>query len=192
MERHTCYDTFYDMYEFLCESLEAVLLNPFGYHDIYGEVAWTGSWDQDTRTKAQGLLTSLTSSHNIIAFIITKNVLENVRPVASKLQKRDSDIYQSYSMIDQTRERMITTRQEIEEEYSVWYQYATRLGTLLGTYISAPGTPRSSRQKQRANAPPPHPSTSHGSTTCAIWQSRFETTCLPNSSIDVTQKAGSV
>ena len=45
--------------------------------------------------------------------------------------------------------------QEIEEEYIVLYKYATRLATLLGTYISAPGTPRSSRQKQRANAPPP-------------------------------------
>ena len=64
--------------------------------------------------KAQGLLTSLTSSHIIIAFTITKNVLENVRPMASKLQKRDLDIYQAYSMIDQTRERMATMRQKID------------------------------------------------------------------------------
>ena len=33
MERHICYDTFYDMYEFLCECLEAIL-NPSEYHDI--------------------------------------------------------------------------------------------------------------------------------------------------------------
>ena len=112
----------------------------------------TGNWDQETRTKAQGLLTILTSSLAIIAFITTKNVLENVRPMVSNLQKRDLDIYQAYSMIDQTRERMITTRQEIEEEYSVWYTDATRLATLLGISISAPGTPRSSRQMQRANA----------------------------------------
>ena len=71
--------------------------------------------------------------------------------MASKLQKRDLDIYQAYSMIDQTRERMITMRQEIEEEYSVWYKDATRLVILLGTSISAPGTHRSSRQMQRAN-----------------------------------------
>ena len=103
MEHHACYDTFYDMYKFVCECLEAVL-NPSGYHDIYEEVALTGSWDQETRTKAQGLLTSLTSSHAIIAFITIKNVLENVRPLASKLQKRNLDIYQVYSMIDQTSE----------------------------------------------------------------------------------------
>ena len=150
VERRTCCDMFYDMYEFLCEYLEAVL-NPSEYHDIYEEVALTGSWDQETRTKAQGLLTSLPSSHTIIAFIITKNVLENVRPMTSKLQKRDLDIYQAYSMIDQTRERMITMRQDIEEEYSVWYKDATCLVILLGTSIMAPGTTRSSRQMQRVN-----------------------------------------
>ena len=131
----------------------AEVLKSFENHDIYEEVALTGSWDQETRTKAQWLLTILTSSSAIIAFITTKNVLENVRPIVSKLQKRDLDIYQAYSMIDQTRERMITTRQEIEEEYSVWYKDATRLATFLGTSISVPGTPRSSRQMQRANAP---------------------------------------
>ena len=87
--RHRCCDTFYDMYEFLCECLDAVQ-NPSDYHDIYEEVAWTGSWDEETTTKAQGLLTSLTLSHTIIPFIITKNVLENVRPMASKFQKREN------------------------------------------------------------------------------------------------------
>ena len=138
VERHTCYDTFYDMYEFLSERLETVL-NPSEYHEIYEEVALTSSWDQETNE--QGLLTSLTSSRAIIAFITTKNVLENARPMVSKLQNRDLDIYQAYSMIDHTRERMITMRQEIEE-YSVLYKDATCLATLLCTSISAPGTPR--------------------------------------------------
>ena len=100
----------------------AAVLNASEYHDIYEEIALTGSCDQETRTKAQGLLTILTSSRAIIAFITTKNVLENVRHMVSKLQKRDLDIYQAYSMIDQARERIIMTRQEIEEEYSVWYK----------------------------------------------------------------------
>ena len=60
-------------------------------------------------------------------------------------------------MVDQTRERMITMRQEKEEEYSVWYKDVTHLVTLLGTSISAPRTPRSSRQMQRAYAPSTSP-----------------------------------
>ena len=70
----------------------------------------TGGSHQETTTKVQGLLTGLTSSRAIIAFITTKNVLGNVRPMVSKLQKRDLDIYQAYSMIDQTRKRMITMK----------------------------------------------------------------------------------
>ena len=52
---------------------------------------------------------------------------------------------------------MIPMRQEIEEEYSVWCKDATRLATFLLISISAPGTPRSSRQMQRANAPSTSP-----------------------------------
>ena len=65
VERHTCYDTFYDMYEFLCECLEAVLLNPFGYHDIYEEVAWTSSWDQDEGSRAANQSHFFTYHHRI-------------------------------------------------------------------------------------------------------------------------------
>ena len=52
VEHHICYDTFYEMYEFLCECLKAVL-NPSEYHDINEEVALTGSWDQETRTNME-------------------------------------------------------------------------------------------------------------------------------------------
>ena len=41
----------------------AAVLNPSEYHDIYEEVALTGSWDQETRTKAQGLLTPVSLRH---------------------------------------------------------------------------------------------------------------------------------
>ena len=39
----------------------------------------------------------------------------------------------------------------------MWYKNVTRLVTLLGTFISAPRTPRSSQQMQRANAPSTSP-----------------------------------
>ncbi|XP_021358427.1 52 kDa repressor of the inhibitor of the protein kinase-like [Mizuhopecten yessoensis] len=151
VERHTCFDTFYDMYGYLCECLEAIL-DPYGYPDIYMDT-WTGSWDQETRTKAQGLLASMCSSQTIIAFLVTKNALENVRPIASKLQKRDLDIYQAYGMIDQTKARIVTLRKDIEEEFSVWFEDATRLATLVGIPISAPRAPKSARQLHRLNAP---------------------------------------
>ena len=97
VQRHTCY-VFYEMFEFLCECFEAIL-NPAEYPDIYQDT-WNSNWDQETRTKVQGLLTSLTTSQYILAFVIAKNALEHVRPMAAKLQKRDIDKYQAYNLTD--------------------------------------------------------------------------------------------
>ena len=69
--------------------------------------------------------------------------LQHITPMASKLQKRDLDIYQAYNMIDQTKERISAVQDEIDEEYGVWYEDAVRLATLLG--------------RQRANAPSTSP-----------------------------------
>ncbi|KAI6660613.1 52 kDa repressor of the inhibitor of the protein kinase-like [Oopsacas minuta] len=70
VERHTCFDSFYTMYESLCECLDA-MLDPSSYHQIY-EDAWSDHWDQDTRSKAQRLLSNLESSATIIAFILQR------------------------------------------------------------------------------------------------------------------------
>ncbi|XP_014666198.1 PREDICTED: A disintegrin and metalloproteinase with thrombospondin motifs 3-like [Priapulus caudatus] len=89
------------------------------------------------------------------------NALENVRPMASKLQKRDLDIYQAYRMIGQsrqTKDRISNMRQEVEEEFSIWFKDATRLATLLGISILSPRAPRSAHQRHRANAPSTNPS----------------------------------
>ena len=45
------------------------------------------------KPRAQGLKVALSSFQTIAAFIITKNVLDEVKTLAAKLQKRDQDIY---------------------------------------------------------------------------------------------------
>ena len=67
---------FYEMYEFKCECFETILNPPTAYPEIYQDGSnWTGNWDQKTRNKAQGLLTSSSSG----TIIVTKNVLDNVQ-----------------------------------------------------------------------------------------------------------------
>ena len=51
--------------------------------------------------KAQGLLHSLKSGQQINSFLVAKNSLEMVEPLATKLQKKDQDILLAYNMIDQ-------------------------------------------------------------------------------------------
>ena len=94
------------MHELVREYFE-VILNPTTELEIYQDgTNWIYNWDQ-------GLLTSIDSSVTIVAFIVTKNVRENVRLMTWKLQKRELEIYQAYNMIDQTKECISGMRDEI-------------------------------------------------------------------------------
>ena len=58
--------------------------------DEYPQLAsLDGSWNwyRDTRVKAQGLKAALCSFQTIAVFLITKNILDEVKLLASKLQK---------------------------------------------------------------------------------------------------------
>ena len=55
-------------------------------------------WDKDTKIKvrSQGLKSSLCSFQTIATFIVTKNVLDEVKASSSMLQKRDQDILDAH------------------------------------------------------------------------------------------------
>ena len=42
---------------------------------------------------------SLLSFQTVVVFITTKNILDEVKALASKLQKRDQDIFEAYMMV---------------------------------------------------------------------------------------------
>ena len=86
IERHTCYETFYDLYYFVCCCCEAIV-----YPEVYIEnnVSADWDWDANAKVKAQGLLHSLKSGQQIISFLVAKNSLEFVKSLATKLQKKD-------------------------------------------------------------------------------------------------------
>ena len=52
----------------------------------------------------------------IFTFLITKNSLGTLKPIAAKLQKKDQDVFQAYSMIDDTIKAVARVRSNIEEE----------------------------------------------------------------------------
>ncbi|KAH7965432.1 hypothetical protein HPB49_007617 [Dermacentor silvarum] len=87
----------------------------------------------------------------IVPFIILRNVLEFVRPIAAKLQKRDGDIVEAYNMIDKTIDRMKHVREQIESEYDDWFQTAEELALSVDTVITKPRL--LGFQRNRANAP---------------------------------------
>ena len=66
-------------------------------------------------------------------FIITKNVLDEVKVLASKLQKQDQDIYEAYSMVDSVIASVKTTRLTIDTTFSLWYDEILLLAESIDT-----------------------------------------------------------
>lgn len=56
----------------------------------------------------------LKSAQHIIAFLVAKNGLEQVKPIAAKLQKKDQDIVHAYNMIDSTIDNVKELRKNIK------------------------------------------------------------------------------
>ncbi|CAH3107317.1 unnamed protein product [Pocillopora meandrina] len=77
------------------------------------------NWDKDTITKAQGLKASLLSFQTVVVFIATRNTLDEVKTVASKLQKRDQDIFEAYMMADEVIGNIKSVRKNIDSDFQV-------------------------------------------------------------------------
>ena len=59
-------------------------------------------------------------------------------PLATKLQKRNQDIYQGYHMIDQLLSDLQDVKNNIEEEFSAWFKFAVDMGAYFGIHPDKP------------------------------------------------------
>lgn len=153
VERHWCLDVFLEMYELLVTFLDAVI-SPHEYPNLKSS---TGSWnwDKDTITKAQGLKASLLSFQTVVVFITTKNILDEVKALASKLQKRDQDIFEAYMMVDEVIGNIKSARKNIDSDFQIWYKEILDLTEKLGIVEAIPR--KTSIQRNRSNTPSSSP-----------------------------------
>ena len=93
----------------------------FPPHEYPNLKSSTGSWnwDKDTIAKVQGLKASLLSFQTVVVFIATKNILDEVKTLASKLQKRDQDIFEVYMMVDEVIGNIKSVRKNIDSDFQV-------------------------------------------------------------------------
>ncbi|XP_041346704.1 52 kDa repressor of the inhibitor of the protein kinase-like [Gigantopelta aegis] len=133
VERHSCYDTFHELYSELTTCLDAIV-NPALYPDIYGEENWL--WDANTRTTAQGLLTTIKSFPFIMAFLTIKSCLLSVMPIAKLLQCSDLDCYEAYNLIGQSVTDLKSNRSNIDGIFKDWYGEAVKLSEDIGGYVT--------------------------------------------------------
>ena len=96
------------------------------------------NWDRETKTKAQGLKASLSSFQMITVFVTTKNVLDEVKIIASKLQKCEQDIFEAYEMVGTVIENIESTRKNIDSILCSWYDEVKILAENVGVTESLP------------------------------------------------------
>lgn len=150
VERHDCFDTLFELYQYVVTSLHAMVF-PARYPDIPEPADESWDWDRKTRTDATGLHASLSAFEGIISLIVLKNGLYPVKGLSQKLQKRDKDIYDAYKDIDFVREEVRSLRCNIEETWKEWYEEAVQLADLVGSEATFPRVTKV--QRHRPNTP---------------------------------------
>lgn len=153
VERHTCLEVFLEIYEPLVTFFDAIIF-PHSYPELLssGE-GW--SWDQDTKVKAQGFKSSLSSFQTITTFVVTKTILDEVKPIAAKFQKRDRDVMEAYGMVDKVLDSVKKIRSSIYTCFSLWYQEVLQLAEKIGVSEIIPR--KTSMQGNRSNVPSESP-----------------------------------
>ena len=82
--------------------------------------------------KAQGLQAALSSFQTIAVFITTRNMLSEVQALAAKLQKRDQDIIEAYSMVGDVIDNLKAIRGAMDSSFSLWYRDILDLAGKVG------------------------------------------------------------
>ena len=140
------------MYKALITFLDAIL-SPHDYPQLDSpDGNW--NWDSDTRVKAQRLKASLSSFQTLAVLLITKNVLDEVKSLAAKLQKWDQDIYEAYRMVDAVIDR-VKVHCTIDTTFSSWYDEILELTEKISATESIPR--KTSIQRNHSNTPSASP-----------------------------------
>ena len=67
-----------------------------------------------------------------MVFVATKNILDEVKALASKLRKRDQDIFEANMMVDEVIGNIKSVRKNIDSDFQVWYKQILDLNEKLG------------------------------------------------------------
>ena len=77
-----------------------------------------------------------------MAFSVLFHGLEPTKPLVTKLQKRNQDIYQAYCMIDKVLSDLQGIQSNIHTEFKVWFTFAVNMAKSVGVARSLPRTAR--------------------------------------------------
>ena len=91
VERHSTYNSIFKLYPCLVRTWNEIC-HPCDDGSLYNEINdW--NWDSESRTLANGLLNIFVSLQHTIVFMLAKELLEPIGPIAECLQGRLQEVY---------------------------------------------------------------------------------------------------
>ena len=115
-------------YKFAVSAFESIVDIKL-YLDLYAhletEINEKWYWDQEPESKAQGLFSSCRRFDRLVVFAILFNGLGPLKPLVTKLQKRNQDIYQAPHMTDQAISDLKDTKRDTENKFKEWFKFST-------------------------------------------------------------------
>ena len=92
VERQKAYNNYFMLYKFVVSAFESIVDIKL-YSDFYAhletEINEKWYWDQESQSKGQGLFSSCRRFDHFVAFVVLFNGLEPLKPLVTKLQKRN-------------------------------------------------------------------------------------------------------
>ena len=151
VKRHTCYEVFLELYQPFITFLD-VIVSPNDCPQLESsDGSW--NWDRETKIIAEGLKASLYLFNTISA---TKNILDEAKSLSAKLQKRDLDVHQALSMVNDVVVSLGKIRTNVDTIFSSWYDEILKLSEAIGVVESTPR--KTSFQRNKSNTPSSSPS----------------------------------
>ena len=103
VDRFKAYENYHLLFKFIVATFDFIC-NPHLYEVfctyLENETIKNWYWDSESISKAQGLFAICCKFDHIIAFSVLLHGLEPTKPLVTRLQKRNQDIYQTYCMVD--------------------------------------------------------------------------------------------
>ena len=129
------FDTILKLYSYLTKTWTDIC-NPSDCEQLYSNGSW--KWDAKTRCAANGLRHTFCSFGHMVVFMLAKQLLEPIHPIAQCLQGKLQEVYFGYQRIDETINCYKQMHTNVAAEHSRFYEKAKALAVRVNSEKTMP------------------------------------------------------
>ena len=124
------------MYPYLVQTWNEIC-HPSDEEQLYPE---GNHWnlDSESRSYANGLRHTFCKFEHIVVFLIAKELLEPIRPIAECLQGRLQEVYFGFKKVDEVKEAYKRMREDVSTQHNSVYSKALKLADDIGSNEDMP------------------------------------------------------